>query len=118
MHIHGKIVDISIRFITVQLTHIVLSENVNGTVIECKCVLSATSIACVAFFFACFKFFLRKFFFRLELVSVRSTHRRCVFACIEEKIHRHVGLPCDFFIDALIFSAFTFFDFAQRVALT
>lgn len=54
MHIHGKIVDISIRFITVQLTHIVLSENVNGTVIECKCVLSATSIACVAFFFCLF----------------------------------------------------------------
>lgn len=82
------------------------------------CAVCNQHCLCGVFFLPVLNFSCENFFFRLELVSVRSTNRRCVFACIEERIQRHVGLPCDFFIDALIFSAFTFFDFAQRVALT
>lgn len=95
-----------------QLDSLQYSWHILSSLWECKrdsyrmwmCDVCVPALLVWRFFFACFKFFLRKFFFRLELVSVCSTHRRCVFACIEERIHRHVGLPCDFFIDALIFS--------------
>lgn len=55
--------------------------------------------------------FLANIFFRLELVR---TH--IVDAYSRKRGHGHGGLPCDFFLDALSYSAFTF-DFAQRVAL-
>lgn len=59
----------------------------------------------LAFNFSCEHFF--------QVRTRENSHCGCVF---KKRGHGHGGLPCDFFLDAQSFSAFTF-DFAQRVAL-